>query len=232
MRKLGIVAIVLIGLWTIVLAFAQAINKAWTAPEALGSLIFSAGLLAFGILLIFGRNWLADRWFQDSSLGASIDAISILRVGFVLIGVYLIASAIPVLSGVVLAGFYVAIAQDSQPMNYFGYDPFIWEGIVRGSSSGIVSLGFGLLLIKRSAPLADRLWSGRKVKERTASISPACPSCGTPYDPADYSPDAAEPWCFTCHKPLDLSSEAWNDKGLALEEEGRHEEAWITLIRL
>ena len=79
-----------------------------------------------------------------------------------------------------------------------------------GLPSIVVELGeviVGVVLIRYSGSIAGRLWFGPPVKpvvaEPVVELS-YCPSCGTPYDPADYRGGHFTPRCSQCNTPLDV----------------------------
>lgn len=215
MKKLGVVAIVVMGLWTVAQSLTIAVSRVFSPAEALFSLMLAAGYMTFGILLIFGRNWLADKWFKDSSNEASIDGVSLLQIGFILFGVFLIIEAIPGIFLMVI-GRIAEVNMLNSAISSQSYEVTsdFWTVILPGLVTPIVRLGLGVFLIKSSEYLADRLWYGWNFAERvkdaeeleTYTDLPSCSSCGTPYDPADYRLDAVAPECSNCGNILDLGS--------------------------
>lgn len=214
MKKLGVVAIVVVGL----LSLAQAValislpisalrmDKDPRFPVVLAfvlSLLPLIGSLVLGALLISNRQRLAERWFQDADVGISLDAVSLLRLGLIIVGVTLITDAIP-LALKSVSGSIIQAAQDKFIQPLFGVlNQGLW-GFLQGLVFPVVELGIGLLLIARSQPLANYLWADRTVDEQASAALPRCPACGTPFDPADYQGGMTMARCSACKEPLDV----------------------------
>jgi hypothetical protein len=211
MKRLGVVAIVVVGLLTLAQAVAFitypiAIIRMDGNPSFPFVLAFVLSLLpliaslVLGALLISNRQWLAERWFQDADIGLSLDAVSLLRLGLIIIGVNFITDAIPLAlksgSGwIIRPPEYEMLAQTLYGLK------FLLQDLVRA----IVELGIGLLLIAGSQPLATYLWADRTVEKPAVAPLPKCPACGTPYDPADYQGGMTLARCSECKEPLDLA---------------------------
>ncbi|HTY25717.1 MAG TPA: hypothetical protein VMC85_21485 [Desulfomonilaceae bacterium] len=208
MRKLGVIAIVVIGLlallqgWTWISYSITAIRADGTPQAFVLSLLPLIGCLVLGAFLISNRELLADRWFQDADIGISLDAVSLLRLGLIIIGVNLIVDAVPS----VLKSVSDLIIQGAQ--GKFNAETLAWPNVGWGFLQGLVlqliQLGIGLLLISHSQSLAAYLWLGRTVVEPEAPTLPQCPACGTPFDPNDYQEGTSIARCSACQAPLDL----------------------------
>lgn len=214
MRKLGVVALVVVGLLTI-LASGALLGTALSlggmmqgrSLPGLRWLVFqlaaAAWLAAGGALLIWKRYRFAERWFEDSEAGATMSAVELLRVAVIVVGLALIISGVPSL----LAAF-------ASPSVYSLMEPpgagiplaRVLTDLALRALVPLTELAFGLLLIAYSEALADRLWfrrPRRPASEQTGS-GYACSACGAPFDPTDYRTDIAIARCVECKEPLDL----------------------------
>ena len=160
------------------------------------------GSLVLGALLISNRQRLAEKWFQDADVGISLDAVSLLRLGLIIIGVTLITDAIP-LALKSVSDSIIQAAQERLVSTIFGLNEGLW-GFLQGLVLPVVELGIGLLLIARSQPLASYLWADRTVGEPDSGALPRCPACGTPFDPADYQGGMTIARCSACKEPLNI----------------------------
>ena len=214
MKKLGVVAIVVVGLLTLAqavefISYPVATIRMVGDPRFPFVLTFVLSLLpltaslVLGALLISNRQRLAERWFQDADISMSLDAVSPLRLGLIIIGVNFITDAIP-LALKSVSGWIIQSAQfERLAATIFGLNQgllVLLQDLVRP----IVELGIGLLLVARSQPFATYLWSDRTVDESAVAPLPKCPACGTPYEPADYQGGMTIARCSECKEPLDV----------------------------
>ncbi len=209
MKRFGVVVIVLAGVWvltqSLLLLNYPLTFLRWGGDSryhiSLGFfllLIPAVGALVLGAVLIVKRRRLAERWFRDAAPEVFLNGVSLLRAGVALIGIALIAQAIPSLVGTLTRPF-IYHALDSQ----FGstLDQFLESlpALIVGTSRLVI----GLLLVARSRSLSKRLWLGRPAKEKAESPElPKCPSCGAQYDPVDYQGGLFKPKCWECGEPL------------------------------
>lgn len=206
MRGLGVVALVFAG----VIMVGQALALA-TVPISYASLAFDMGelatavylvailpalaSLALGLVLILGRHSLAERLFDDSDISLAVGPADGLRIGFILLGAWLVLSAIP--------EAFLALAQGVfQTSATLGvWDAYSVPGAdLFGAYANIVMpavrIALGILLVAKAKPIAARLWSGPAPAPANAA-RPACPECGELYDPTDYV-EGAEIRCGRC----------------------------------
>jgi hypothetical protein len=223
LRKLGVVAIVAAGLFAIVQAFALT-QLPLSAVYGVGE--FSSGTVAifiysilpvfatvgFGWWLIARRQRLAERWFEEGSAEVAVDAVSLLRIGIVLSGIGILVTSIPQLLLAAASPLLISLQQradfgDSGLVSY----SFWFNGAPRIAVL-LLEIGAGVVLVAASRSIAAWLWRGKGDSSDTgivgaavASESPAaCPSCGAPFDPADYEGGLGTPRCVECKQPLDL----------------------------
>jgi hypothetical protein len=179
-KQLGVVAIVVVGLLALVEGVAWIslpIKTIWTYGTRQAfvlSLLPLTGYLVLGALLISNREQLAEKWFQDADIGISLDAVSLLRLGLIIMGVYFVIDAIPralnsVSSWIIQAAEGKFDAETSAWSNQ-GWDFLL---LLRWLVLPLIQLGIGLLLISRSQPLAGYLWLGRTVVELETPTPPA-----------------------------------------------------------
>jgi hypothetical protein len=67
-----------------------------------------------------------------------------------------------------------------------------------GLLTGLLSHQARLYCLQK--PTAEATANGAKMATHRAVLK--CPECASPYDPADYSPDAKDIWCSLCHARL------------------------------
>jgi hypothetical protein len=218
-RRLGAVGIVFVGLLTIagtipLIGDLFAVIRSGAEDGSLDrvSVAFSiCGILvalSFAVALILGRDWLSRRWFDDAETGVAVDAVDLLRIGLVLIGVSVIlaglrSAVISASSGIVQALSVSAFADSGD-----GSTIAVWGVSLVGAAFGLLQVVFGGLLVRFSKRLAPFIWALPTARQPQPEPVPAtaCPACGHPYDPGDYR-DGAPARCVECHALLDGSEE-------------------------
>lgn len=170
MRKLGAIGLVLVGLLVSVQAlnFAnQAVLVVCTSDRPTGGrtliqagllLLSAATALAFGILLVRNHRRLSDKLFDASEADSIADAVSLLKVGLILIGIWLVATGIPntLWSIGALMSNYRGLAPQPEALGV------IWEIITVGVVPRFVEFGIGVGLIAYSDRLAKWLFPARE----------------------------------------------------------------------
>lgn len=211
MRKVGVIALVLAGIWVLtqalnflggLLTFLLADTPGNGAPRAvviLVSLLPAVSALALGVVLIARREALAERWFEDGGPELRLTGASLLRAGLLIIGVGMVAQAVPTL--------FEAL---TWPFVYAGQDPsgniraYVLE-VLPQVAVAVAGVVVGLVLIAASRSLSRRLWFGRTAAEAEAPVPARCPSCGAAFDPADYAGGLVPPTCEACGESLDVA---------------------------
>lgn len=221
MRKLGTIAIVWIGLVTLVqgvtlvgafLPVGQLMIDG-TELHPLLAYLFAAlpfiGSLTLGALLIMNRHRLARRWFDDTPIDISLDGTALMRFSLIFIGVVLFTMAILSLFGKFPRIYSMATRSDLSWAISGATEPTLSD-IFLTLLRDLVQLGLGALFVMRSQPLAERLWAGRTATPAEAGSDPAplstCKSCGQPFDPEDYIGGLVIPKCSGCGEPLDIDA--------------------------
>ena len=210
MRRVGIVVLLLAGVWVLTQSLVLASYSIALVTEGTPdgsfpsvwrfflSLLPVAAALALGVALIAGRRRLAERWFDDGGPEVRLTGVSLLRVGLLIIGVTMTAQAIPsLLQSLARPWLYSAMDSSSS------FRVYVLESVPQFAVA-TCSLGIGLLLIASSRSLSKRLWFGRTSSEAEAKELALCPSCGAPYEPADYRGGLYAPKCEECGGPLDV----------------------------
>lgn len=205
MRNLGVVALVVVGLFLIGGAISSIASAGYLfSPGGPDASVMTAFLglsivlaLAFGIGLIAFRASIARRLFGDDDLGISVDAGALLTVGTALLGIDLVAEAVP---RMVLS---VSSAFVQHAMMQGGGEPGVGLGLllVDGVASGLTHLAIGVGLVWGARPISAFLTRPRG-QAATTPAALTCPECGAPYDPAEYC-EGVERRCAACHCPLD-----------------------------
>ncbi len=170
MRRLGVVAIVLAGLLSIIqapgmLETVLSMVRDWegVGRTNIGLVVLSVlpvlASVAVGAWLISKRQSLASQWFDDDAVGIAVGAPDLLRLALITVGVVLIATSVRSLFGV-LAGAIVQLYALSTASGFEAPDrnatllsqlvPLMYP---------LVSLALGALLVMRAGELADRLWA-------------------------------------------------------------------------
>lgn len=213
MRRLGSAALVVCGVAIIAQAIALSSSFVWLTQmlfssedrlvglvTLLGSVLVVAVLATYGVLLIAKRRVLADKWFDEEPSPSGFDEQGLLRVALVVIGVLLLVFAVfdvlNTTSNMAIAEFQKA----SVGLDEFGTPTQRLQNLV-GLGVAAVQLLAGWLLIRMSQPASVRLLGHRPETAEVSRSLSACPTCGTTYDPADYT-DLATARCSECHDPL------------------------------
>jgi hypothetical protein len=217
MRKLGVLGIALVG----VLLLISSVGLFWFPislffadiggyPKVLA--VFLATLpfllsLAGGLFLLNRRDSLAERWFPESESPFVLAADDLLRIGLVLIGVYLFAQAIPSLISQVTGPIVRIIQVNAQIDADLGASD-AWSQLFSSAPNilaTIVRLVIAWFLVVRSAGIAVRLIGHSSPVQGAQNVALlACPSCGAPFDPSEYEGGVAVPRCTACKQPLDI----------------------------
>lgn len=216
MRKLGVIALVCVGLLTLVQGLQYLFSSVATTVFTVGNgdvaasifigalaLLGSTGTLIFGALLIAKRETLAQRWFEDGEVGLLPSAVDLLRLALIVMGVSIVISA---LTRMLLSiGDPLALAGYEQVLLGGGGESgsFVLVKIAPSVLLGLAQLGLGAVLVTRSESISTRLWLGKQAAPAIEPPQPQkCPACGAAFDPADYQGDPAEWHCVECHSRL------------------------------
>ena len=178
MRTIGTVAIVIFGLAVMMGAVGVLATSVWMLPtmsmdgtyDVVPILLFVAGvalLLGAGFWLVAKRQFLAERLFEDTEASLLLDGSSLLRVGLILIGVVWVFGAIPRFISAASAWFtYLSIRTGSGLGSDYAFGTWT-DTVLPNVLAGAVELGFGVLFVMRSEPLADRLWGLGSIKSES-----------------------------------------------------------------
>jgi hypothetical protein len=213
MRGLGKVVIVAMGFGVAAWALALTPSWAWIVASGfqqpgtnwlpvIGALLVPTGLLiAFGWWLIAKRDWLSARLFDDTDTPIAVDGPDLLRVGIIILGLGLLIVSIPRLLGAI--GTWGTYATQQPAADQMTVVEAPWPTLAATAAIGLVQLVAGVLFLRRSEPIAERLW----IPRRPAGPAPTpreistCPACGAAFDARDYD-DAGSAICAACHSPL------------------------------
>jgi len=211
LKQLGVVAIVFVGLMSIMQALTFVVSNTWVllafrepTPEnvvsSIGVLAGVALSLALGFLLLAKRHRLADRLLDDTEVDFAIDGVTLLRVAVIVFGLILLVGSAPRLIGAASAWASQEALERSYEME-LTQDPSVYWTVAADALIGIIEALVGVLFLVRSQSLAERLWLGaRPIAVVTRPMS-ACPSCGAAFDPDDYV-DKASARCIECRDLL------------------------------
>jgi len=149
----------------------------------------------FGVLLIGMRRTLSRLWFDEAPVDVALEPVQLLRLGVIIIGLALLGQGI--------LGVLQSLSSWAQGIAFGGALPAqALLGTLYTALPRFLILLVGAALIRWSAPVASRFWSGSTTSAAPAEVHGAtCPSCGAPYDPADYRP-GVERKCEMCGEPL------------------------------
>ena len=161
MRGLAAVGLTLIGVWLMVLSIGMALStlSAMVFMAAVDSSIgpvtaYTVNLVVLlcygvlGVLLIEHRHRLAARLFPDEQVSVAVHGEQAVRLGLVLLGVYLVAQAVAALSPLLIRAFFESRVYTNTPPSY--------SELARR----VVELALGAILARTSHVLADRFWFG------------------------------------------------------------------------
>lgn len=214
MRKLGVLGITLIGLTALVTAvnylffpLSALVLDSGSLPRALAFLLAALPVLAIGamgLVMVLRRERLAEALLPDSDDILGLSPAPLLRVGILLMGLYFIIQAVPSLISTVVGPIVQTAQQNAQFGGGSGLNAAsdMISSIPRALAE-LLSIAIGWFLIARSQLIADRLM-GVETPADVPDKAPLleCPSCGAPYDPADYVGGLSEPRCTECKQPL------------------------------
>jgi len=167
MRRLGVLAITLVGLWALVISPGMLVytlvglvapQTPWPDVLRAGALVNIPflGTIAIGLALIFWRESLATRLFEDSQVAAPVDASAILQIALVYAGL------VTAIGGVsrILQALAVGIGNTEWQLSILR-NSVTWTNIVHSSVTiwlpGLGHVLIGLLLILVSRALAQWL---------------------------------------------------------------------------
>jgi hypothetical protein len=202
MRRVGVVALVLAGIW----ALAQAIDWLGVPLDSItngGGLHYRfvlfippVGAALLGIVLIVARRRLSERLFDEQPAGTSLDIALLMRAGIAIIGIALAVFAVPRL-------VYNIVWPFTSGADFFSMGERFREVLASIISNG-TQLIFGIALAVFSRRLAGLFWPGRRSRSagKPAPALAQCPSCGAPYDPAEYKGGLFNARCMSCKEPL------------------------------
>jgi len=221
MRKVGVLAIVLVGFVFVL----DAVGRLTFPVQILATRGLSTGtwvsaLLwalvpvlvsgAIGVYLLMARERLAGMLFGETEVSPAVAAADLIRAGFLLAGVYLMVQSAPSLIGEAGA----LAVQISEAGQLAGPDSIVVlsSGDLRvlvlralpGILATLASFGLGWFLAVRSRQLTNRATGAAPTRAADPVSLRACMSCGAVYDPSDYEGGLCEPKCATCKQPLDI----------------------------
>jgi hypothetical protein len=183
----------------------------WEAVVAcVVALVPAVASLALAVFLIRDRERIAAWYLPDDDAAPSASAESLLRVGLVLLGLYLVAQAIPALLALLTSPFvnWLQARVDTIYGDSGFADPVSWGLLVQSiprALSALVSLTIGCLLLAKREWIIARIPGDSPVVGAEAEEAQArCQNCGASYDPSDYEGGIAEPLCADCKQPLDI----------------------------
>lgn len=174
------------------------------------SLVPGIASVALGAYLVRDRERIATWYVPEDDAAPVVSTESLLRVGLVLLGVYLVVQAIPALLGLLTSPLvnWLQVRIDTIYGNPGFADQVTWGWVTQNiprAVSNLVSLTFGYLLLAKREQAVARILGGDPVIAGEAEATLAqCQSCGASYDPADYDGGVMEARCMNCKEPLDL----------------------------
>lgn len=156
----------------LLLSFGVPGNEIDTLSKALAWIPIVAAL-AIGLWLIHKRHALAARWFDDSQSPIGSDPRTLLRLALLVVGVVLIARAIPALVAGITSGVETSWESSSLDNSVQTQVSWVWTRALTSSAGPAVELVAGALLMAFSTRLANRLWGprGRSVSAQAAASS-------------------------------------------------------------
>lgn len=216
MKRLTSVAIAIVGIVLVtrsflfvsqvlsLLDYAGEVGMGSTMWSVIGALATTALTFAVGVALFLGRDKVAARLVGEDG-DEPIAVEEPLRVGLVLVGVWLVVSAAPQFVGTLCDWLYREAMASRDQLDYAmgGVRTADYVGaFVRDA----VQVLLGASLTLGAGALSRRLWRQAPQVEMTdAAPKPEqtdrCPHCGFAYSPSDYT-DMTVARCVECHEPL------------------------------
>lgn len=216
MRKLGVLAIVFVGLLFLMNALGYTAfpiqlllyemgtrQKVWSELAALVPVIGSATI---GVYMIRSRESFADHLFGEDEHAPTVGVEDLVRSGLLLGGLYLMVQAVPTLVSQVGVAFvnmiqFTAISAGDSFVSGTDMRTMLFRS-VPGILATLMSFGIGWFLVARSRYVTGRLVSGPPPDAIVAPRLEHCPNCGAPYDPLDYAGGLSEARCEECKQPI------------------------------
>lgn len=200
MKKLGTVGLVLMGFYFLsqgiqnltALSYFAWPDESMTPLQYLLASLPAIVAVTVGVFLIAKRSVLADYLFDDTAPEIAVDATDVLRIGFTLLGAWFALVAMPQL--------IQTFTDTSLWSSLAGPDGMALSSVWSMIFGSLTYLVMGVLLVIYAGPLARRLAHVR-IEDSPVPSLPACPNCGTAYEPQDYD-DSAVALCARCHQPL------------------------------
>jgi hypothetical protein len=207
MRRLGVVAIVFVGLLALT-ASPSLLNHPLSAIRsdspsvALMLFAFLPAALSFagGLFLIIRRHELAAAWFDESPVDVVVDSVSVLRLVFIVTGVLILIQGAAALATSIATTAVMAANGGPAP------EPGGLGGLIVSALPVLVftavTAGLAWLLVIKSGALAQWLLRPRQPGPPRPAPLPTCPSCEEPYDPSDYVGGSTRARCAKCGERL------------------------------
>lgn len=208
MRGLGGLAVWIAGLMFVFEALRHLVGVALTIPGLAISfgdpyvwlsiatgIALVAAAASVGAYLTRNAGRLADRFIDDEPLPSGVSETGLLRVGLILVGLALVVVSASGLVGTAVSMLTAEVMRRSMSLDEVGSVLQV-SGGAGDLTWGLIQLFAGLYLVRSSSRLAERLRSGRETRS-TPATEAACPTCGSPYDPADYR-DMSTARCSNC----------------------------------
>jgi hypothetical protein len=129
--------------------------------------------VAIGFWLIRKRHVLASRWFDDSQSPIGSDPRALLRLAVLVVGVVLIARAIPSLVAGITSGVETSTESSSLDASVQTQVLWLWTRALTSSAGPAVELAAGALLLAYSTRLVNRLWGPRGPSASAQSAAPS-----------------------------------------------------------
>lgn len=223
MRKLTALVVAITGLLFLIQALNLTITPISLAlaglpgtQQALSVLVGSipgVACLALAIYLIMARDRIANWYLTGSDDALHVSAESLLRAGLVLVGVFLVAQAIPALvsflSRPLASWLQMRYEAGTAGMEVELLEAGLWITVIQNIPAVLAALSSltigGVLLAKRETLISRALGTAPVAALEQDTFTAHCPSCGTGYDPSDYDGQFGEPRCEVCKQPLDIS---------------------------
>ena len=161
MRRVGAVALVLVGIWVLTqallflnLPISEFVAGAGGGVRRLIAVLPALGAALLGVWLIVRRRQLAERWFDEDGPEVRIDGLSLLRAGILVIAV-----------SAFVGGITSLLFGCTRLFVDYGRESGIGTGemlriLAPQLVVGVAGIVVGLVLIAVSRPLSRRLWAG------------------------------------------------------------------------
>jgi hypothetical protein len=162
-----------------------------------------AGLAVY---LIRSREAIAQRLVAEDEAAPVLDERTMLIAGLGILGVFLVADAIPQAIAYIFSPFSSAAVSRELGFQFPNLGEWFIQQVPRLASAA-AALAVGIFIVVRRRRLTDRLLGIASPVEDEPPAPANCPYCGAGSDPAEYEGGVNPPLCASCKQRLPLGED-------------------------